>query len=123
MWSASTPCPQASWKRMPPLPPASTTGTSPEGAGRAASLQTAPPARARGRGGSGRRDEPGLAEIGGVGDPGGGPGDHPDAGAAPPAGGELPHPPIVEEGGRVGKIFGEDPGDPPAVAEGLSEHA
>ena len=26
MWSASRPCPQASWKRMPPLPPASTIG-------------------------------------------------------------------------------------------------
>ncbi len=29
MWSASSPWPQASWKRMPPLPPASTTGSSP----------------------------------------------------------------------------------------------
>ena len=38
MWSASSPWPQASWNRMPPLPPARTMGTSPEGAGRAESL-------------------------------------------------------------------------------------
>src|ERR1039458_3488505 len=41
MWSASRPWPHASWKRMPPLPPASTTGSSPEGAGRADSLDSA----------------------------------------------------------------------------------
>ena len=41
MWSASSPWPHASWKRMPPLPPASTTGSSPEGAGRASSLAIA----------------------------------------------------------------------------------
>ena len=47
MWSASRPWPQASWKRMPPLPPASTTGTSPEGAGRADSLVRARSAAVR----------------------------------------------------------------------------
>ncbi len=41
MWSASRPWPQASWKRIPPLPPASTTGTSPDGAGRAESFDRA----------------------------------------------------------------------------------
>ncbi len=41
MWSASSPWPHASWKRMPPLPPARTTGSSPEGAGRADSLDSA----------------------------------------------------------------------------------
>ena len=41
MWSASSPWPHASWKRMPPLPPASTMGTSPDGAGRADSLASA----------------------------------------------------------------------------------
>ena len=48
MWSASSPWPHASWKRMPPLPPASTMGTSPEGAGRADSLASARAAARRG---------------------------------------------------------------------------
>ena len=41
MWSASSPWPHASWNKMPPLPPASTMGTSPDGAGRADSLTSA----------------------------------------------------------------------------------
>ena len=41
MWSASRPCPQASWNRIPPLPEASTRGSSPLGAGRAESLARA----------------------------------------------------------------------------------
>ena len=49
MWSASSPCPHASWNRMPPLPPASTTGSSPDGAGRADSLANAWDAAVRAR--------------------------------------------------------------------------
>ena len=38
MWSASRPCPHASWKRTPPLPCLITTGRLPDGAGRADSF-------------------------------------------------------------------------------------
>ena len=38
MWSASRPCPHASWNRIPPVPLLITTGRTPDGAGRAASL-------------------------------------------------------------------------------------
>ena len=45
MWSASSPCPHASWKRIPPLPDAMTSGTSPLGAGRADKLDDRPARR------------------------------------------------------------------------------
>ena len=41
MWSASRPCPHASWKRIPPLPDSRMSGTSPLGAGRAVSFTRA----------------------------------------------------------------------------------
>ena len=41
MWSASRPCPHASWNRMPPVPLLMTTGSTPDGAGRADSFDIA----------------------------------------------------------------------------------
>ena len=74
------------------------------------------------RGGLGRPEEAPLAEVGGVGEPGGLPRDHPDAGAPLASRGQLLDPAVVEHGRRIGAVLGEHLGELAAVTQRLRQH-